>query len=218
MRPRNAFRNSVFGASKLASAKTPLLMPCYRLHGSWGKIKIALQGYLLFFSGRAFSCTFLSLWSLSLNTAQTGGEGSVRRWSGVVFVCWGLGWEEWGGMLIHSPRGRCCWTEPASALITPLPSSTRWRPVFQAQNEYIFLSIVTFSLFWTVSGRAEEELGLNHQFWGFMQRPFFFWNARHMTRRGTSLFLNQVHCVVFRFFLERQEQITRVFVFAVYTC
>ena len=33
MRPRNAFRNSVFGASKLASAKTPLLKPYYRLHG-----------------------------------------------------------------------------------------------------------------------------------------------------------------------------------------
>ena len=31
MRPRNAFRNSVFGASKLASAKTPLLKPYYRL-------------------------------------------------------------------------------------------------------------------------------------------------------------------------------------------
>ena len=33
-RPRNAFRNSVFGASKLASAKTPLLNPYCRLHGS----------------------------------------------------------------------------------------------------------------------------------------------------------------------------------------
>ena len=34
MRPRNAFRNRVFGASKLASAKTPLLNPCCRLHGT----------------------------------------------------------------------------------------------------------------------------------------------------------------------------------------
>ena len=34
MRPRTAFRNSVFGASKLASAKTPLLKPYYRLHGT----------------------------------------------------------------------------------------------------------------------------------------------------------------------------------------
>ena len=33
LRPRNAFRNSVFGASKLASAKTPLLNPYCRLHG-----------------------------------------------------------------------------------------------------------------------------------------------------------------------------------------
>ena len=34
MRPRNAFRNSVFGASKLASAKTPLLNPYCRLQGN----------------------------------------------------------------------------------------------------------------------------------------------------------------------------------------
>ena len=33
MRPRNAIRNSVFGTSKLASAKTPLLKPYCRLHG-----------------------------------------------------------------------------------------------------------------------------------------------------------------------------------------
>ena len=32
LRPRNAFRNSVFGASKLASAKTPLLNPYCRPH------------------------------------------------------------------------------------------------------------------------------------------------------------------------------------------
>ena len=36
LRPRNAFRNSVFGASKLASTKTPLLNPYYRLHGIRG--------------------------------------------------------------------------------------------------------------------------------------------------------------------------------------
>ena len=44
--PRNAFRNSVFGASKLASAKTPLLKPYYRLHGQ----NLADVSDLFFFS------------------------------------------------------------------------------------------------------------------------------------------------------------------------
>ena len=47
MRLRNAFRNSVFGASKLASAKTPLLKPYCRLHGvescHYGHSLLALQ-------------------------------------------------------------------------------------------------------------------------------------------------------------------------------
>ena len=67
----NAFRNSGFGASKLASAKTPLLKPYYRLHGLWMFARIVVFGgaFMAFWGGYGFGlsegcwfCLFAAVW------------------------------------------------------------------------------------------------------------------------------------------------------------
>ena len=61
MSPRNAFRNSVFGASKLASAKTPLLKPYYRLHGYCREILLSWRRLLFIKKGGFDECAFYPL-------------------------------------------------------------------------------------------------------------------------------------------------------------
>ena len=89
MRPQNAFRNSVFGASKLASAKTPLLKPYYRLHGSVSALVYAhLRSFPLicvFLHPTAFRTTAFGTFRAYSNGAAHSQVFGARKYRALTF-------------------------------------------------------------------------------------------------------------------------------------
>ena len=80
-RPRNAFRNSAFGASKVASAKTPLLKPYYTASTATGSLQFLRGSALLRYAGSGLSQgPFWKTISALLNLGKKGVFVKIPKW------------------------------------------------------------------------------------------------------------------------------------------